>query len=504
LRQKPRVIIATPGRLVDHLQQRTANLDRAEILVLDEADRMLDMGFAPQLTQILRYVPKKRQTLMFTATWDPSMDRLAKTYLQNPERIEIGTVSRAAASISQKLIQTTPRQKEELLLDELNRREGLILVFTRTQRRTDKVAHYLDSYGLEVGRIHGGRSQAQRTSALRDFKNGRTRILVATDIAARGIDVAEIAHVINFDIPMLAEDYIHRIGRTGRAGMTGEAVTFLTSEDRSDWSHIVRLLKKSGSTVPQAEAAAPSGSKHVKPAAPAAQPAADPAEVKAEQELDAQLGAMKPAKREFYKPDSEKREFGIRDFIRGEKRPFERREGSRFGKGSGGGHWKKDGERKSWGRPSFSKPREEGASFSERRSNNRFEGRSENKFEGRSENRAEGKSEFKPERRSEGFKPDFSRSRGGQDSRSPRPYGKSRGGFQRGFERKPERSFERSAEQGAAPAREFGGMGMVMKRKQTPGGFEQRQDRPSHGHARPHGSYAKRPTRSGHKHPAPR
>lgn len=250
LSRRPRIIIATPGRLVDHLNRRTVQLNQVELLVLDEADRMLDMGFAPQLSQILKHVPKERQTLFFTATWASELDQLAKQYLRNPVRVTVGAVSRAAPDISQSLVATTSQKKNDALLDELNRREGSVLVFARTKSRTDRVARYLSSYGMEVSRIHGGRTQGQRNSALASFRNGDIRVLVATDIAARGIDVTGIAHVVNYDLPQTSEDYIHRIGRTGRAGSKGNAVSLVTPEDRSQWRQIARLLERSGSQVP--------------------------------------------------------------------------------------------------------------------------------------------------------------------------------------------------------------------------------------------------------------
>jgi ATP-dependent RNA helicase RhlE len=257
LARKPRLIIATPGRLVDHLQRRTVDLRTTEILVLDEADRMLDMGFAPQLNAIVRHLPTTRQTLFFTATWAGEMDGLAKKYLRNPERVTIGAVSTAVKMVDQSIIKTTVAQKNEALLDELNAREGSVLVFARTQSRTDRIARYLLSYGVDVGRIHGGRSQAQRTFAMDSFRQGKIRVLVATDIAARGIDVNDIAHVINFDLPQVPEDYIHRIGRTGRAGATGKAVSFVTPEDRKQWEEIYRLLKRGGTQVAVAQVAPP-------------------------------------------------------------------------------------------------------------------------------------------------------------------------------------------------------------------------------------------------------
>ena len=254
LKRNPRLIIATPGRLVDHLNRKTITLGNTGVLILDEADRMLDMGFAPQLNEILRYVPKQRQTLFFTATWDTNTEKLAKKFLLgNVERVAVGETSKAATTITQSLYAVTQDGKRDLLLEELNSLEGTILVFARTQHRADRVSRYLDSYGVKCNRIHGGRSQGQRTSALRDFREGKIRVLVATDIAARGIDVADIAHVINFDLPQVAEDYIHRIGRTGRAGATGTATSFVTSEDLGLWTEIAKLLKKTGSPVPNAK-----------------------------------------------------------------------------------------------------------------------------------------------------------------------------------------------------------------------------------------------------------
>ena len=215
LAKRPRLIIATPGRLVDHLLRKTAQLSSVETLVLDEADRMLDMGFAPQLSQILRHLPQARQTLFFTATWAARLDQLAMKYLRNPVQVTIGVIAQAVPQVSQTLISTTPQQKNETLLDELNKRQGSVLIFTRTKSRTDRVARFLSEYGIEVNRLHGGRTQCQRNSALSAFRKGQIRVLVATDIAARGIDVADIAHVVNYDLPQSSEDYIHRIGRTG-------------------------------------------------------------------------------------------------------------------------------------------------------------------------------------------------------------------------------------------------------------------------------------------------
>ena len=251
LRSQPRLIVATPGRLIDHLNRGSISISQTEILVLDEADRMLDMGFTPQLTQILRYLPKVRQTLLFSATWSSTMDQLAAKYLKDPVRITAGSASTPVEKINQTAIATTSVHKNETLLDELNQRKGSVLIFVRTQVRTDRVSRYLNEYGLEVNRLHGGRTQGQRNLALSNFKNGKVRILVATDIAARGIDVADIAHVINYDLPQMPEDYIHRIGRTARAGASGQALSLVTPEDREKWREITRLLSKTGSRAPE-------------------------------------------------------------------------------------------------------------------------------------------------------------------------------------------------------------------------------------------------------------
>ncbi len=247
LAHHPRLIIATPGRLMDHLEQRSAHLSKVGFLVLDEADRMLDMGFMPQVSNILSHMHGHRQTLLFSATWDKSLDQLSKRFMKHPVRISAGTVSKAASTVEQTAIQVSSQKKNDLTLDEINRRKGSILIFTRTKHRTDRLARYLDEYGLEVGRLHGGRSLAQRKAALGSFRTGETRILVATDIAARGIDVAGIEHVINYDLPQAPSDYVHRIGRTGRAGQVGSALSFVAPEDRSKWKEITMLLQKTGS-----------------------------------------------------------------------------------------------------------------------------------------------------------------------------------------------------------------------------------------------------------------
>ncbi|MCM2282644.1 MAG: DEAD/DEAH box helicase [Bdellovibrionaceae bacterium] len=242
MRRHPRIIVATPGRMIDHLGSKTISLSRIGFLVLDEADQMLDMGFAPQLNQILKYLPQERQTMLFSATLPDKILELAGRFLKNPARITVGAPSRPIEKITQTVLHTTAAKKNDLLLDQLNARTGSALIFVRTKSRTEKLFQYLEEYGYDVARIHGGRSQSQRTQALNGFRNGKTRVLVATDIAARGLDVPHIEHVINFDLPMAPEDYVHRIGRTARAGRVGEALAFLLPEDESQWRRILRLI----------------------------------------------------------------------------------------------------------------------------------------------------------------------------------------------------------------------------------------------------------------------
>jgi len=239
------VIVATPGRLLDHFRMPYAKLDKLEHLVLDEADRMLDMGFLPDIRRVLRHVPAKRQTLFFSATMPPPIATLAQEMLHNPVTINRERKAAPAVGITQALYPVAQDLKATLFLTLLQRNEMQeALVFTRTKHRANRLQAFLVNNGIKAERIHGNRSQAQRTEALAGFKNGKYRVLVATDIAARGIDIEELGHVVNFDVPAVAEDYIHRVGRTARAEATGDAFTFVAPEEEEDLRRIERAVGK--------------------------------------------------------------------------------------------------------------------------------------------------------------------------------------------------------------------------------------------------------------------
>ncbi len=244
LAQNPRIIVATPGRLLDHMQHRAISLQKSHYVVLDEADRMLDMGFMPQISRIMAAVPPQRQTLLFSATMPAPILKLCQRFLFEPVRVTVGQVAKPVSRIHQEVLHTTQPKKSDSLIDELNARKGSVLVFARTKSRTDRVAKLLHRLGHNVTRIHGDRSQQQRNEAIEGFRVGRYRIMVATDIAARGIDIPHIAHVINYDLPQCPEDYIHRIGRTARAGAEGNSLSLLTPEDKGQWHEISRLIER--------------------------------------------------------------------------------------------------------------------------------------------------------------------------------------------------------------------------------------------------------------------
>jgi ATP-dependent RNA helicase RhlE len=239
------VIVATPGRLLDHLKHPYAKLDQITALVLDEADRMLDMGFLPDIKRLLKYLPAKRQTLFFSATMPKPILELTRDLLHDPATINLERKAAPAVGITQAVYPVKQELKPVLLLALLQRDlMNEALVFTRTKHRANRLWEFLDKHGISAARIHGNRSQAQRTDALAGFKAGSYRVLVATDIAARGIDVEALGHVVNFDVPLAAEDYIHRVGRTARAEATGEAYTFVSPEEADDLRAIERAVGK--------------------------------------------------------------------------------------------------------------------------------------------------------------------------------------------------------------------------------------------------------------------
>ena len=242
LGNRSRIIVGTPGRINDHLKRRSLDLSKTKYLVLDETDRMLDMGFTPQIELVLKFIPKDHQTLLFSATLPENILRISNRYLKNPKRISTGATSIPIAKIKQETMQVFKENKYDELVDQFLSRKGSILVFVKTKRSADKMVKRLKEEAHSVDAIHGDLRQSKRDRVINSFRKGLKRILIATDVAARGLDIPLIQHVINYDLPQVPEDYIHRIGRTARAGSEGSALTFLTPDDRSMWNSINKLI----------------------------------------------------------------------------------------------------------------------------------------------------------------------------------------------------------------------------------------------------------------------
>ena len=254
LRRRPNIIIATPGRLLDHIESGNLKLDAVQMIVLDEADRMLDIGFAPQIKKILSFVPAKRQTMLFSATMPAEIVQIAAKYMASPVRVEVAPAGTTVELVDQEIFLVKKDMKFKLLGELLNECKGTVLIFSRTKHGAHKICAAIRDMGHKVAEIHSNRSLGQRKEALTGFKTGRYRVLVATDIAARGIDVRGIELVINYDLPDNTQDYVHRIGRTGRAGVVGRAVSFAMPDQQRDVRDIERLIRKQIPVTPHDEA----------------------------------------------------------------------------------------------------------------------------------------------------------------------------------------------------------------------------------------------------------
>ena len=242
LRSNPQIIIGTPGRVNDHLNKKSLDLSKANFLILDEMDRMLDMGFSIQIDKILKFIPKEKQTLMFSATISKSIEKLSSKYLNNPERVTVEEGQNNIPKIEQKIINLSNDEKFPYLVKHIQEKHGLMLVFVKTKRGAKKLAKQLYKEGFDADAIHGDLRQNKRSAVIKKFRSNKIQILVATDVAARGLDIPNIEHVINYDLPQQAEDFIHRIGRTGRAGAKGQAWSYVTKSDNRKWREIEKIL----------------------------------------------------------------------------------------------------------------------------------------------------------------------------------------------------------------------------------------------------------------------
>ncbi|WP_425362205.1 DEAD/DEAH box helicase [Candidatus Tisiphia endosymbiont of Mystacides longicornis] len=248
LKANPKVVIGTPGRIIDHLLRGTLKLNIVQLVVLDEMDRMLDMGMKEQLEEINKYIPEKRQVLMFSATMPKHIIALSQKYVINPKRITIGSTTQAASQIKQETLRVSDKEKFPELIKQLKQRDGSIIIFVKTKRGADQLAKMLKFEDHKAEAIHGDLTQGRRDHVIASFRSSRHRIMVATDVAARGLDIPHTQHVINYDLPMSPEDYLHRIGRTGRAGLSGCALSFISPEDNIRWKAIDRLMNQGEST----------------------------------------------------------------------------------------------------------------------------------------------------------------------------------------------------------------------------------------------------------------
>jgi len=245
LKRRPRIFVGTPGRINDHLERGTLNLHNANFLVLDETDRMLDMGFEVQINKILKFVPSIRQTLMYSATIPENIKKLSAKYLNNPKRVSVGSENIAAKNIKQEVIELKSDEKLLEIKNQITKREGSILIFVKTKYGTEKLVKSLSKERIKSFALHGGLRQSKRNTVMKNFRDKKFRILIATDVAARGLDVPHIEHVINYDLPQMAEDFIHRIGRTARAGLNGVALSFVTKGDFLKWKEIKNIFNPS-------------------------------------------------------------------------------------------------------------------------------------------------------------------------------------------------------------------------------------------------------------------